>query len=112
MQTTLKLRLERRLNKFPDFDVILKIVIDQGVLPSLLDLLEKKNLNKNITQRTCWEISNVAACTDQQIQCVIQCGLIPHLIQILKSKKEFEVRKEAAYTIINIVTNGNQNQVK
>jgi len=45
-----------------------QVVIDNKVLPRLLDLLTNKRTKKTVIGHTCWIISNVTAGTTEQLQ--------------------------------------------
>ena len=58
----------------------------QGGEPALRHLLNLLNSHKKtIRKETCWVISNITAGTTNQIQEVIDAGLIPPLVQLLAS---------------------------
>jgi hypothetical protein len=63
-----------------------------------------------IKKEACLAISNITAGTPDQIQMVINAEIIPKLIYILSSA-EFEIQKEAAWAISNIISEGTSEQV-
>lgn len=65
---------------------------------------------KNIRKEACWTISNVTAGTSEQIQAVINSGIIPKLIQLL-NVAEFEIQKEAAWALSNATSGGTPEQI-
>jgi len=66
---------------------------------------------ESIKKEACWTLSNITAGNKAQIQAVIDCKIIPHLVEIL-SKAEFKTRKEAAWTITNAASGGSPEQVR
>ncbi|KAH6940011.1 hypothetical protein HPB50_024013 [Hyalomma asiaticum] len=57
-----------------------------------------------------WFLSNITAGNNQQVQAVIDAGLIPMIIHHL-SKGEFQTQKEAAWAISNLTISGTKAQV-
>ncbi|GIX82668.1 importin subunit alpha-3 [Caerostris darwini] len=57
-----------------------------------------------------WFLSNITAGNQQQVQAVIDAGLIPMIIHHL-NKGEFQVQKEASWAISNLTISGTKNQV-
>lgn len=56
-------------------------------------------------------MSNITAGTKDQIQAVIDSGLIPPLIGLLATA-EFDIKKEAAWAISNATSGGSNDQIK
>lgn len=65
---------------------------------------------QNIQKESAWAISNVTAGNVNQIQAVIDAGLIPQLIEVL-NKGDFKTQKEAAWAITNMTSGGSNQQV-
>ena len=63
-----------------------------------------------IIQEAVWFLSNITAGNQQQVQSVIEAGLVPMVIGHL-SKGEFQTQKEAAWAISNLTISGNKTQV-
>ncbi len=63
------------------------------------------------TPQACWTVSNITAGTKDQIQAVIDSGLIPPLIGLLATA-EFDIKKEAAWAISNATSGGTADQIK
>ncbi|OZC12273.1 Armadillo/beta-catenin-like repeat protein [Onchocerca flexuosa] len=61
-------------------------------------------------REVCWVLSNIAAGTSSQIQTIFDAGIIPSLIQILKTET-FQIRSEACWVIANAVTGGNKEHI-
>lgn len=91
-------------------DLQTQIIIDNEALPCLLNLLTQ-NYKKSIKKEACWTISNITAGNREQIQAVIQAGIIAPLVQLLQSA-EFEIKKEAAWAISNATSGGTHEQIK
>ncbi|CAH2072023.1 unnamed protein product [Thlaspi arvense] len=91
-------------------DLQTQMVLDHQVLPRLLNLLTK-SYKKSIKKEACWTISNITAGSKNQIQAVIEAGLIQSLVWLLHSA-EFEVKKEAAWGISNATSGGTHDQIK
>ncbi|KAK7273645.1 hypothetical protein RIF29_14702 [Crotalaria pallida] len=81
-----------------------KAIINHGALPCLLNLLTH-NHKKSIKKVGCWTISNITAGNKEQIQVVIETGLIAPLINLLQNA-EFDIKKEAALAISNATSGG------
>ncbi|KAM3717676.1 Importin subunit [Dirofilaria immitis] len=61
-------------------------------------------------REVCWVLSNIAAGTSSQIQTIFDAGIIPSLIQILKTET-FQIRSEACWVIANAVTGGSKEHI-
>ncbi|KAB5527397.1 hypothetical protein DKX38_021244 [Salix brachista] len=85
-------------------------MINHQALPCLLKLLAN-NYKKSIKKEACWTISNVTAGNANQIQAVLEAGIIGPLVQLLQNA-EFEIKKEAAWAISNATSGGNHEQIK
>ncbi|KAL6527590.1 hypothetical protein OROMI_029401 [Orobanche minor] len=86
------------------------VIIDNRALPCLLDLLSQNN-KKSIKKEACWTISNITAGNKEQIQAVIEAGIISPLVLLLQNA-EFEIKKEAAWAISNATSGGTNDQIK
>ncbi|CAK9184319.1 unnamed protein product, partial [Ilex paraguariensis] len=86
------------------------VIIDHQALPCILNLLAH-NYKKSIKKEACWTISNITAGNRDQIQTVIEAGIIGPLVQLLQSA-EFEIKKEAAWAISNATSGGTHEQIK
>ncbi|KAJ6879944.1 hypothetical protein NC652_033315 [Populus alba x Populus x berolinensis] len=85
-------------------------MINHQALPCLLNLLTN-NYKKSIKKEACWTISNVTAGNANQIQAVLEVGIIGPLVQLLQNA-EFEIKKEAAWAISNATSGGSHEQIK
>ncbi|EFO20800.2 hypothetical protein LOAG_07693 [Loa loa] len=66
--------------------------------------------NQKTKREVCWVLSNIAAGTSSQIQTIFDAGIIPCLIQILKTET-FQVRSEACWVIANAIAGGNREHI-
>ena len=55
---------------------------------------------KAVRKEVCWSVSNITAGTAQQIQQVIDCGILDKLIQITINDDN-EIKREAAWALSN-----------
>ncbi|KAL2507586.1 Importin subunit alpha-1 [Forsythia ovata] len=91
-------------------DIQTQVIIENRALPCLLNLLTQ-NYKKSIKKEACWTISNITAGNKDQIQAVIEAGIISPLVQLLQNA-EFEIKKEAAWAISNATSGGTHEQIK
>ena len=61
--------------------------------------------------QACWTISNITAGTREQIHSVIEANIIPPLVHLLATA-EFDIKKEAAWSISNATSGGAPEQIK
>ncbi|CAA0825482.1 Importin subunit alpha-1 [Striga hermonthica] len=91
-------------------DVQTQVIINHQALQCLLNLLIQ-NHKKSIKKEACWTISNITAGNKEQIQAVIDAGVISPLVRLLQNA-EFEIKKEAAWAISNATSGGTHDQIK
>ncbi|KAL3604464.1 hypothetical protein D5086_005323 [Populus alba] len=91
-------------------DMQTQCMINHQALPCLLNLLTN-DYKKSIKKEACWTISNVTAGNVNQIQAVLEAGIIGPLVQLLQNA-EFEIKKEAAWAISNASSGGSHEQIK
>ncbi|KAG6647964.1 hypothetical protein I3843_07G112300 [Carya illinoinensis] len=91
-------------------DMQTQCIINHQALPRLLNLLTQ-NYKKSIKKEACWTISNITAGNINQIQAVIEAGIIGPLLQLLQNA-EFEIKKEAAWALSNATSGGTHDQIK
>ncbi|KAK3036752.1 hypothetical protein RJ639_029717 [Escallonia herrerae] len=91
-------------------DMQTQFVINHQALPCLHNLLTN-NYKKSIKKEACWTISNITAGNKDQIQAVIEAGLISPLVVLLQNA-EFDIKKEAAWAISNATSGGTHDQIK
>ena len=91
-------------------DMQTQVIVNCNVLSCLLALLQSTH-KKSIKKEACWTISNITAGTKDQIQAVIDTGLIGPLVHLLQTA-EFDIKKEAAWAISNATSGGTHDQIK
>ncbi|KAL7199032.1 hypothetical protein ACSBR2_021341 [Camellia fascicularis] len=91
-------------------DIQTQVILDHQALPCLLNLLTQ-NYKKSVKKEACWTISNITAGNRDQIQAVIEAGIVAPLVQLLQNA-EFEIKKEAAWAISNATSGGTHEQIK
>ncbi|KAF4359266.1 hypothetical protein CsatB_030520 [Cannabis sativa] len=91
-------------------DLQTQVIISHQALPCLLTLLTN-NYKKSIKKEACWTISNITAGNKEQIQCVVEAGIIAPLVNLLQNA-EFDIKKEAAWAISNATSGGSHDQIK
>ena len=64
----------------------------------------------SIRKEASWTIYNITAGNNDQIQQVIEQGLIPSLVELL-AHASFDVKKEAAWAISNATSGGTPEQI-
>uniref|UniRef100_A0A0D9UZ59 Importin subunit alpha n=1 Tax=Leersia perrieri TaxID=77586 RepID=A0A0D9UZ59_9ORYZ len=97
--------------KAENFSAMLELcIIDHQALPCLLNLLTQ-NHKKSIKKEACWTISNITAGNKDQIQAVVNAGVISPLVNLLQTA-EFDIKKEAAWAISNATSGGTHDQIK
>ncbi len=81
-----------------------QVTLDAGILPALTRLLHHPK--KIIRKETCWTFSNIAAGTVAQIG--LMCGTTGLLAGVAAplSEGEWDVQKEAAWIISNLIVGG------
>jgi importin subunit alpha-6/7 len=90
------------------------IVVNSGVLKFVDHLLGHPS--KALQKEVCWMLSNIAAGTEDHIWSIFQAtrnsGLVNSIIKKASSSETINVRKEAIWTISNILTTGCRHQYK
>ena len=64
---------------------------------------------KAVRKEVCWSISNVTAGTAQQIQQIIDCGILDKLILLILND-DFEIKREALWALANTTLNSTPQQ--
>jgi hypothetical protein len=62
-------------------------------------------------QEACWTISNITAGTREQIQAVVEAGIMAPLCHLLGTA-EFDIKKEAAWAVSNATSGGSHEQIQ
>ena len=63
-----------------------------------------------MSQEAAWTVSNITAGNQNQIQMVIDAGVLQPLIDILV-KGDFKAQKEAAWAVTNLTSGGSVQQI-
>lgn len=86
-------------------------IIECGAVPSLRRLIAHSN--REIQKEACWTLSNIAAGTVDQIQCVLDSGCIPSLMGLASSDAtDAEVKSEACWVVLNATSCGSDSQIE
>lgn len=86
-------------------------IIECGAVPSLRRLIAHSN--REIQKEACWTLSNIAAGTVDQIQCVLDSGCIPSLMELASSNTtDAEVKSEACWVVLNATSCGSDSQIE
>ncbi|DBA04152.1 TPA: hypothetical protein N0F65_004260 [Lagenidium giganteum] len=86
-------------------------IIECGAVPSLRRLIAHSN--REIQKEACWTLSNIAAGTVDQIQCVLDSGCIPSLMGLASSETtDAEVKSEACWVVLNATSCGSDSQIE
>jgi importin subunit alpha-2 len=64
----------------------------------------------NLVKEAAWTVSNVTAGNPEQIQKVIQAGILPPLIEVL-IRGDFKAQKEASWAVTNLTSGGSVEQI-
>ncbi|VDK64058.1 unnamed protein product, partial [Cylicostephanus goldi] len=65
-------------------DELTQCVVDLNTLDEIIPLSERSK-STTVVKECCWLISNIIAGTNSQIQAVIDAGIMPFIIEVLKS---------------------------
>jgi len=87
-------------------------IIECGAVPCLRLLI--KHSNREIQKEACWTLSNIAAGTIDQIQCVLDSGSIPTLVELASkdASTDPDVRIEACWVLLNATSCGSDSQIQ
>ncbi|KAI3637181.1 hypothetical protein MIR68_004887 [Amoeboaphelidium protococcarum] len=93
-------------------DVQTQQVIDAGVLPRLLHLLQYPK-NDTVMKETCLIISNITAGTESQVNAVMseQNGLIISKLIDIVSNADYRIKREACWALCNACLNQEYSQI-
>jgi len=75
-------------------------VIQAGVLPRLKELLTDES-RPNIQLEACWSLTNIASGTPDQTQAVVESGVVPLFVSLLKSN-DAALQEQAVWAVANI----------
>mmetsp|Transcript_3142 Transcript_3142/g.7211 ORF Transcript_3142/g.7211 Transcript_3142/m.7211 type:complete len:567 (+) Transcript_3142:89-1789(+) len=85
-------------------------VVDASVLDHVCPLLAYPR--KNIRKETCWMLSNIAAGTHYQVDCLVSRTDVMSAVISALSGDQWDVRKEAAWVLSNICTGGTTKHIE
>lgn len=69
-------------------DGFFQCVVDLNTLDEILPLSERSK-STTVVKECCWLISNIIAGTNSQIQAVIDAGIMPFIIEVLRAVSYF-----------------------
>lgn len=70
-------------------------------------------LSREIQKEVCWTLSNIAAGSTQQVQQLIDCGIMSSLIEAAKSSMiVHDVKVEACWAVLNATSCGTSQQIQ
>ncbi|KJH49850.1 Armadillo/beta-catenin-like repeat protein [Dictyocaulus viviparus] len=84
-------------------------VVDLKILDEIIPLSERSK-STTVVKECCWLISNIIAGTQTQIQAVIDAGIMPFVIEVLRSG-DFKCQFEASWAVANLAQGGTPNQI-
>ncbi|VDM52565.1 unnamed protein product [Angiostrongylus costaricensis] len=90
-------------------DELTQCVVDHGILDEIIPLSERSK-STTVVKECCWLISNVIAGTQAQIQAVIDAGIMPFVIEVLRSG-DFKCQFEASWAVSNLAQGGTSKQI-
>mmetsp|Transcript_17886 Transcript_17886/g.21733 ORF Transcript_17886/g.21733 Transcript_17886/m.21733 type:complete len:839 (+) Transcript_17886:254-2770(+) len=87
-------------------------IIECGAVPCLRQLIGHSN--REIQKEACWTISNISAGTVDQIQCVLDSGGIPPLVELASedANTDPDVKIEACWVLLNATSCGSDRQIE
>ena len=87
-------------------------IIDCGAVDCLRKLIDHSN--REIQKEACWTLSNIAAGTVPQIQCVLDSGSISPLVTLASTGSDVDpdVKIEACWVILNATSCGSDKQIE
>ena len=86
-------------------------VVDRNTVPCLRKLINHSN--REIQKEACWTLSNIAAGTQPQIQCVLESGAVEPLVEIARSPtSDSDVKIEACWVLLNATSCGSNSQIQ
>ena len=89
-------------------DVITQSIINMGILKNEISKALSCTAS-SVVKEACWMLSNVLAGTESQIQAVINSGVLPRVLEVLRHG-DFKVQSEAAWAVSNLYHSGNKQQ--
>ncbi len=86
-------------------------VIKAGCLPELIKILNTCE-QREALKETCWVLSNVAACSEPQVDQLIAAKAIKALVSVCRSKFDLYIKREAVWALANACMAGTARQVQ
>merc|ERR1711937_994292 len=86
-----------------------QVILSCGALAHLPHFLHAKK--SNLVKEACWLLSNITAGTPDQIQAVMDAGLVSKVLDLCLGGATHLVRKEAFWTIANLAVGGRPDQI-
>merc|ERR1712118_182548 len=86
-----------------------QVILSCGALNHLPHFLHSKK--SSLVKEACWLLSNVTAGTPDQIQAVIDVGLLSRVVELCLGGSSHMIRKEAFWTIANLAVGGRNDQI-
>ncbi|KAJ2786690.1 hypothetical protein GGI15_001318 [Coemansia interrupta] len=80
------------------------LVARPGFVPLLVRCIESP-VSRAVEKESLWALSSVTAGTKDDVDAVVAAGIIPDLVRIVESQT-FDLKKEAAYSVLNIAIVG------
>jgi len=80
----------------------IKKIINSGVVPKLIDLIDKEKCSPNIKYEAAWCITNLAMGNFDQVKYLTDNGVIPKLLKLMQSEQDY-LKDQAIWAIGNIV---------
>lgn len=80
-------------------DADTQAILECGLLHYLQALLTSAT-KASVQKETCWVVSNITAGTLEQVQMVIDAGIMPHMISFLRTG-DLKTKKEAVWALCN-----------
>ncbi|RCN49530.1 importin subunit alpha-2 family protein [Ancylostoma caninum] len=90
-------------------DELTQCVVDLNTLDEIIPLSERSK-STTVVKECCWLISNIIAGTNSQIQAVIDAGIMPFIIEVLRSG-DFKCQFEASWAVANLAQGGTAAQI-
>eukprot|EP01084_Bolivina_argentea_P138999 244579_1 len=98
------IQLTRKLTALVE-DPPLQSIIDTGMISKLVQFLQDdKNINEELQHEVAWIFTNICSGTEEQTQYVIDKGVIPLFINLIKSTS-YLVQEQAIWALGNISGN-------
>ncbi|KAI9225002.1 armadillo-type protein [Blastocladiella britannica] len=87
-------------------DMQTQAMLKAGVLDGLCPMLDSRK--ESIRKEACWTISNITAGTADQVQMVIDTGMVPRLIDLMWREGSNSIQREACWAMTNATERGQE----